>query len=51
MVACELANGSNTYIDMPFGNLSVRRMIINSLKIYIYLDVICENSRFGTDLT
>ena len=22
-VACELANGSNTYIDMPFGNLSV----------------------------
>ncbi|CAF3988923.1 unnamed protein product [Rotaria sordida] len=22
-VACELANGSNTYIDMPFGNLSM----------------------------
>ncbi|CAF4597910.1 unnamed protein product, partial [Rotaria magnacalcarata] len=23
MVACELANGSNTYVDMPFGNLSM----------------------------
>ncbi len=51
-VACELANGSNTYIDMSSGNLSVGR-ISRFDRPYknIYLDALCENSRFRTDFT
>jgi hypothetical protein len=50
-VACELANGSNTYVDMPFGNLSVSKCGIGMFYWLIYLDALCENSRFRTNIT
>jgi hypothetical protein len=42
-VACELANGSNTYVDMPFGNLSVRDSFIYDIDLVCrrYLDALC----------
>ena len=41
-VACELANGSNTYIDMPFGNLSVRKDLF--INVQFQLEVSPSNS-------